>query len=351
MATARRLGRGCGRSGSRGGAIGARRPDGRWIFRPRGDPVGRRFGYPVYSLPRTDLLAALAGQLPAEAIRFDAEVTGIDAGGPGRRARVETADGSSYEADLAVAADGGRSAVRRMLFPEHPGPADGGYTIWWMLAPGLDGGEEVTASETLGRGAVWGTWAMPDGRIYAYATVLKKMMPGAGARGRSDDPLTGLREHFAGWYPQIQTILRAVDPASVYRDDARWMKTPLPAYHVGRVALLGDAAHPMTPDLGQGGSQAIEDAVVLGKLAGGDDRGGGAATKDGALFEALAAYTAARLPRTMDIVKRSMRMSAFHHATSPLAVALRDQVLKVSNSERTVGLLLRTFDPVFGWRP
>lgn len=329
-------------AGVSSGAIGARRPDGSWIFRPSGDPVGRRFGYPVYSLVRTELLAVFAGQLPADAIRFDASAQVADPGTVDRRARVEAADGRVFEADLVVGADGGRSAVRRALFPDHPGPADGGYTIWWMLAPSLgdEEKEEVVASEAMGKGTVWGTWALNDGRVYAYATVLKELLAASG-NGSTDDPLSQLRAHFSGWYPQIQHILDAVDPASVYRDDARWMQTPLPAYHVGRVALLGDAAHPMTPDLGQGGSQSIEDAVVLAKVL---------AEADGDV-RSLAAYTAARLPRTMDIVKRSKRMSAFHHASKPAGMFLRDQALRLSSSERTVGLFLRSFDPVFGWKP
>ncbi len=321
------------------GAIGARRSDGSWIFRPNGDPVGRRFGYPVYSLVRTELLAVFAGQLPGDAIRFGEPAHVTDPGTADRRARVETANGQVFEADLVVAADGGRSAVRQTLFPDHPGPADGGYTIWWMLAPSLGDKEEILASESMGKGTVWGTWALNDGRVYAYATVLKDLL--AAGNGFTDDPLSQLRAHFSGWYPQIQHILDAVDPASVYRDDARWMRTALPAYHVGRVALLGDAAHPMTPDLGQGGSQSIEDAVVLAKVlseADGDMR-------------ALASYTAVRLPRTMDIVKRSKRMSAFHHASKPVGMFLRDQALRLSSSERTVGLFLRSFDPVFGWKP
>jgi len=339
--------------GDSAGAIGARRPDGSWIFRPTGDPVGRRFGYPVYSLLRTDLLATFAAHLPAETIRFQTEARSIDPGAPDRFACVETTDGRTYEAELVVAADGGRSAARRTLFPDHPGPADGGYTVWWMLAPGLDDGEEVIASETLGRGAVWGTWPLSDGRVYAYATVLKERLASGngGAPTPSEDPLSALRAYFSDWHPQVRRILAAVDPASVYCDDARWMQTPLPAYHVGRVALLGDAAHPMTPDLGQGGSQSIEDAVVLAQMlrkVAARDR---ADSHPDAVLHALAGYTTSRLPRTMDIVKRSKRMSAFHHPRTPLGTALRNQAMKLSSSERTVGLFLRSFDPVFGWKP
>src|SRR5438270_13077147 len=88
--------------GQVGGAIGARRTDGRWIFRPSGDPVGRRFGYPVYSLVRTELLAVFAGQLPGDAIRFDTSAQVADSGAADRRARVEAADGQVFEADLVV---------------------------------------------------------------------------------------------------------------------------------------------------------------------------------------------------------------------------------------------------------
>ncbi len=342
------------------GAIGARRPDGRWIFRPSGDPVGRRFGYPVYAVLRTDLLAAFAAQLPDKAVRFDAEVRSIDPGTDGRAAVVETADGREYRGDLVVAADGGRSVARRLLFPGHPGPQDVGYTVWWMLAPGLGAGsEEIIPSEAMGKGAVWGTWPLRDGRIYAYATLLSKVrwQAATGSGAGPADPLAELRERFGDWYPQVGQILAAVDPASVYRDEARCMRIPLPAYDVGRVALLGDAAHPMSSDLGQGGSQAIEDAVVLAKVlrsgdnGGGDDGEGRRANSGERLSEALAAYTAARLPRTMDIVRRSKRMATFHHASTPLGMALRDQALRLSSSERTVGLFLRSFDPVFGWKP
>jgi 2-polyprenyl-6-methoxyphenol hydroxylase-like FAD-dependent oxidoreductase len=116
--------------------------------------------------------------------------------------------------------------------------------------------------------------------------------------------------------------------------------------HRGRVAVLGDAAHPMTPDLGQGGSQSIEDAVVLARLvAGGDGRG------NGGVVSALAAYTEARLARTSDIVKRSKKMAAFHHPRTALGRYVRDQSLKLTASERLVGLFLRQYDPVFGWKP
>jgi 2-polyprenyl-6-methoxyphenol hydroxylase-like FAD-dependent oxidoreductase len=338
--------------GDPSGAIGARRPDGRWIFRPSGDPIGKRYGYPVYSVLRTDLLDAFADELPAGTIQFDAEVRFVDPGDEHRSARVGTAGGRGYEADLVVAADGGRSAARRLLFPEHPGAEEIGYTVWWMLAPGLAaGGEEVIPSEAMGRGLIWGTWPLRDGRIYAYATVLQKVKKGpdkaADGAGRAD-ALGELRGYFGGWYPQVQQILDAVDPASVYRDEARWMRTPLPAYHRGRVALLGDAAHPMSPDLGQGGSQSIEDAVVLARLL--TPNGSVHAEEDG-MERVLAAYTAARLPRTMDMVRRSKRMSGFHHATSPVGMFLRDRALRLSGSERTVGMFLRSFDPVFGWKP
>jgi 2-polyprenyl-6-methoxyphenol hydroxylase-like FAD-dependent oxidoreductase len=320
-------------AGEPAGSIGARRPDGRWIFRPHGDPMGKRYGYPIYTLLRTDLLRVMAAELPEGTVRFDAEVESVRIGDEETRARVETADGAAYEADLVVAADGGRSVVRSQLFPDHPGPEYGGYTVWWMLSPGI--GEDLIASETLGKGAIWGSFGLRDGRVYAYATMVTE--PG----GFSEDPIAPLRERFGDWHTEVRKVLAAVDPASVFRDDARWMRVPLPAFHRGRVALLGDAAHPMTSDLGQGGSQSIEDAVVLARVVAGGD----------GVVKALAAYTDARLPRTSDIVLRSKKTAAFHHPRTRLGTFLRNQSLKLSVSERTVGLFLRQFDPVFGWKP
>ena len=101
---------------------------------------------------------------------------------------------------------------------------------------------------------------------------------------------------FGTWHDPIPRLIGTVGPGDVLHDDVLWIAESLPAYHRGRVAILGDAAHAMTPHLGQGACQAIEDAVVLASVAGtGTGTGTRAGTRAGTN---LAAYTSARMRRT-----------------------------------------------------
>jgi 2-polyprenyl-6-methoxyphenol hydroxylase-like FAD-dependent oxidoreductase len=113
---------------------------------------------------------------------------------------------------------------------------------------------------------------------------------------------------FGTWHEPIPRLLAVGRPQDALRHDVAELAAPLPSFHRGRVALLGDAAHPMTPNLGQGACQALEDAAVISRLAAG--------TEPDAVTGILAAYTAARLPRTTDVVRWSRRaaMSAIYKA-------------------------------------
>ncbi len=99
---------------------------------------------------------------------------------------------------------------------------------------------------------------LPDRRIYCYATA-------NAAEGADDRGLPELLERFGSWHDPIPALLEAADPDAVLRLDI-YELPPLRSYAKGNVVLVGDAAHAMTPDLGQGGCQALEDAVVLGRV-------------------------------------------------------------------------------------
>ncbi|WP_432095734.1 FAD-dependent monooxygenase [Streptomyces sp. bgisy100] len=322
------------RSLSAHGAVGGiRHPSGRWLSRAGADAAAERFGGPTVLVHRAVLIDLLASLLPAGALRTGTAARLADPGGPGTAARVTTARGESIEAGLVVGADGIHSAVRRTLFPGHPAPRYSGLTAWRLVVPALD--EPFEPHETWGRGRLWGTQPLHDGRVYAYAAATAP--PGGRAPGAERAELF---RRFGDWHHPVPDVLAAAEEDAVLRHDLYESARPLPAHHRGRTALLGDAAHPMAPTLGQGGCQALEDAVVLAGLA-----PPGADT-----VRALADYTARRRPRTLEVVRRSARLRRAVSLSAPPAVALRSAF--VATADRLgARLALRAFDGIADWRP
>ncbi|MEU6179991.1 FAD-dependent monooxygenase [Streptomyces coeruleorubidus] len=304
---------------------GLRTPSGRWLARSSASAAAERFGGPLVLLHRATLVQHLTAQLPPDAVRTAAAATLADSGEPDRLARVMTADGE-LEADLVVGADGLRSAVRRALFPGHPGPVYSGFTTWRVVIPVP--GAEFASHETWGRGRIWGTHPLKDGRVYAYAAA----MTPAGGRA-PDDERAELLRRFGDWHHPVPAVLAAARPEDVLRHDVHHIAEPLPSYHRGRVALVGDAAHAMPPTLGQGGNQAIEDAIVLAHHC-----------------EELPAYTAARLPRTTAIARQALKVARLNLMTSRAGIAVRDTAM-AALSKAGPALFLRGFDGIADWRP
>ncbi|MGJ6960599.1 FAD-dependent oxidoreductase [Streptosporangium sp. G11] len=319
------------------GTSGIRRSDGRWLVRTSVEAASARGGGDsVVLVRRADLVDMLSSRLAPGTVRLNAKVSEVDA----ENGLVTLADGRT-KADLVVAADGIHSSVRSALFPGHPGPRYAGVTSWQMLIPAE--GVPGQAYESWGRGRVFGVMPLAGGTSYCYAT---DTVP-AGAGG--GDQLAELRRLFGDWHSPIPELLAAASPEKVLRNDIRYLATPLPAMHRGRVAMLGDAAHAMTPNMGQGACQAIEDAVVLAHVVG-DGRGftGGTGADGGG--DGLAGYTAARLERTSKIVARSAMICRVTRMRDPLAVRLRDAMTALGwrlAPSRVNG----SMDEVFGWTP
>ncbi|MDF6022412.1 FAD-dependent monooxygenase [Streptomyces sp. JH34] len=312
---------------------GMRTPSGRWLARTDSAAAAERFGGPLVLLHRSALIGLLRARLPESALHTGTPATLVAPGeADGRRAVVRTPS-KDIEADLVIGADGIGSAVRATLYPSHPGPAYSGFTTWRVISPGL--GRTFGSHETWGRGALWGSHPLKGGGIYAYAAAA---VP-AGGRA-ADDEKAELLRRYGDWHDPIPGIISSVGPGQVLRHDVYQLADPLPSFHRGRTVLVGDSAHAMVPFLGQGGNQAIEDAVVLAHHL----------PPDGDLGAGLAAYSAARVPRTTAMVRKAARVSRMTALSSAPAVALRNGLMSAV-SRLGPGLVLRTFDGICDWRP
>ncbi len=270
------------------GQTGAfRTPEGDVLLEMHAGPLGTAPEGIILLLHRAELLGVLLDAAEHDSVRVGARFVGLEKDATGVTAHF--ADGREARGDLLVGADGLRSAVRAALFGPHP-PRYGGYTAWRAVTP-FDV-DHLTPGETWGRGRRFGQWGMAGGRAYWYATQAVPEGQGDPPQGRKQ----GLLDLFRGWHGPIEALIAATDEAAILRNDV-YDRPPLRAWSVGRVTLLGDAAHPMTPDMGQGACQAIEDAVVLADcLAGSGD-----------VSPALRAYEDRRIPRTRRVVRESRR--------------------------------------------
>ncbi|GLY94986.1 hypothetical protein Acsp02_22410 [Actinoplanes sp. NBRC 103695] len=224
------------------------------------------------------------------------------------------------EADLVVGADGIRSAVREQLWPGVSRPVPIGVTAWRGIAPAWRG--ELPVAISWGRGAEFGIVPLEDGRIYWFAAV--NATPGTAP--------SEVDSRFSTWHEPIPALIAAT--GTVLRDELACLDKPLPTYVQGRVVLLGDAAHAMTPNLGQGANQALEDAVVLAALAGRAD--------------VAAAYDRERRPRSQQVARASRTIGRFgQQLANPLAVAGRNALMRVVPPRFALRSMARYAD----WRP
>lgn len=304
---------------------GIRDRSGRWLSRTDTAELARRYG-PLLMIHRARLLDILRRALPPQALRAGTGIEQVRDHGT----HVEIVHDSGREsADLVVGADGLNSTVRQSIWPQAPAPRYAGYTAWRLV---IDPGEPLTTGgESWGHGSRVGLAPMADGRVYLFAVANT-----AAAQHSPDGELAELRRRFTGWHAPIPHLLDRAAADSVLRHDI-YELPPLTSYATGRVALVGDAAHAMTPNLGQGANQALEDAVTLAAAL--DDQATVAA--------ALATYDRLRRPRTQAIARRSRLVGAVAQWQWAPLTTLRDRLLGAAPARS----MLDALGPVLTWQP
>ena len=280
---------------------------GKVLVRTDSQELVRRLGGPSVVVHRADLQQALLEALGAEHLRLGKRLSGVEQGSQGVEALF--ADGSRMAADVLVGADGIHSMVRRLLLDDGQ-PRYAGYTAWRAVTEWAGG--QLPAGESWGAGTLFGMLPLADGRVYWFAT---KRAPA----GETDSPAQRrdeILQRFSRWHEPIPALVETTEPGAILRHDVV-DRRPRGGWSRGRVTLLGDAAHPMTPHLGQGACQSLEDAVVLGDLLG----------ASASPYAALERYARVRARRTAPIVMASRRIGWLAQLRNPLARALRDAVI------------------------
>ncbi|GLW11435.1 FAD-dependent oxidoreductase [Microtetraspora sp. NBRC 13810] len=265
---------------------------------------------------RAELHRTLRAPLPAGAVRTATPVERLEPGVDG--VAVFSGGERVAEADAVIVADGIGSRLRGQLFPGHGGLRRIGRMDLRGTLPrpaGLDVAE-LLAGILIDRrtGGMFGLFPIGADRLYWFTdSVLPEPVPG------SEEAREQMLALMADWHPAVPALLAATPVGDVYVDPIACLAEPLPAFATGRIALLGDAAHAMTPDLGQGASQAFEDAAALARHL----SGAGPAE----VAERLLRYDAQRRPRANRLMRAAERQSRLTSRTGAAAWA-RDTLLR-----------------------
>jgi salicylate hydroxylase len=217
----------------------------------------------TFGMHRADLVAFLAAAVPARVVHCGYRAIGFEQ--VGDVARVRFADGTCAEGDVVVGADGIHSTLRPYVFPPSTPIFHGTISYRGLVA------HERLPDWPTDR---WQMWAGPSKHFLVFPVRHGQMINYVGfvpadeemkeSWSAAGDPEV-LRGEFEGWDARIGSVLKQVDTTFRW---ALYDREPLPTWTKGRLTLLGDAAHPMLPHLGQGANQSIEDGMALATILG-----------------------------------------------------------------------------------
>ena len=293
-----------------------------------------RYGAPYYTFHRADLLDALASGLDTSGIHLGHRLTGLEERSDS--IMLAFANGTEVEAEFVIGADGVRSVIRRALYGED-NPTYTGQMVWRALLNGNDVPENVL--EPTGHIQ----WVGPGCHLLAYYIRGRKLVnivtqqdtdkwveEGWSTRGDPDE----MRSSFPNPEPRLEKLLSLVTECSKWGLFTR----PLTQnWGRGRIQLIGDAAHAMLPNAGQGACQAFEDSFILGRWL--------EACRDPA--EAFANFRRIRIPRVHGVQRLSISNARFKHMRD--SAAQKESISTRTGSVHGNSEWVWGYDPVGEW--
>ncbi|WP_456309597.1 FAD-dependent urate hydroxylase HpxO [Serratia proteamaculans] len=291
------------------------------------DALVQDSGERPYPVARSELQAMLLNTWGFNNVQFGKRVSRVEQQSDGVTAFFE--DGSEAQGDLLIACDGTHSVVREHVLGYATERRYAGYVNWNGL---------VEIDESLAPANQWTTFVGEGKRV--------SLMPIAGNRfyfffdvplpkGLAEDRISlrdDLSRYFAGWAAPVQQLIAQLNPETTNRVEIHDIE-PFAQLVKGRVALLGDAAHSTTPDIGQGGCAAMEDAVVLAMTLHSNSLG---------IEDALLRYQHKRADRVKDLVLKARKRCDVTHAKDPLLTAEWYAGLRQESGERIISGMCET---------
>ncbi|HFF9834299.1 FAD-dependent urate hydroxylase HpxO [Serratia marcescens] len=289
-------------------------------------PLIVRTGSRPCPVSRAELQREMLNFWGRDAVQFGKRVTRCEEDADG--VTVRFSDDTSARGDVLIAADGSRSALRPWVLGFTPERHYAGYVNWNGL---------VKVDESIAPANQWTTYVgegkrvslMPvsGGQFYVFFDVpLPAGLPEDRSTLRTD-----LARYFAGWAPPVQKLIAALNPQTTNRIEIHDVD-PFSRLVRGRVALLGDAGHSSTPDIGQGGCAAMEDAVVLGEVF----------RRHADIPSALREYEALRCDRVRELVLKARKRCDITHGKNMALTEAWYQELREETGERIINGLCDT---------
>jgi FAD-dependent urate hydroxylase len=285
---------------------------GRVMSRSEPGELEERLGEPTVAIHRADLHSILISALPEGLVHLGKRCVELKQGEKDIQVTFER--GGEERADLLVGADGIHSVLRQQMMPEAQ-PRYSGYTAWRGVVETEDEAALGVTNETWGRGTRFGFLRIDSKRVYWFATTNSV----AGMRQAPAENKRFLLERFSGWHHPVELLIQSTSPDQILHSDIYDLE-PMSKWFDGRAVLLGDAAHPTTPNMGQGACMAIESSLVLARCLEQEDD----------LAVALIRYELERMPRTAWITRQSRKIGRLGQIENPVACAVRDWFVSVT---------------------